>query len=396
MTTKNPFIFLSAVNNFSQQLFSTYDEWKVNKFSTHVVHSEIEEYIQTLNESEIKIDDTAISYEGRTIYLLSLGNGKRKILSWTQMHGDESTATKAVFDVLNFLLLNRSSEEVEKILAECTLYFLPMVNPDGAERKQRRNAQNIDINRDAQACVSLEARLLHGLRLSLRPEFGFNLHDQELSTVSNSKEITAISLLAPSFDEMKNENETRTKAKHIAATITETLKQFIPNNLARYNDDFEPRAFGDSMQKFGVSTVLIEAGHSKNDFEKKFTRKLYAVSLLSAFYAIATNEFSLSNISSYEQLPFNGKKAYDVILRNAIIQFPEKKMFTADIGISYQVDTHSEFPPKFVDVGDLSTFTALCEVDASEIVLPQEKIVLGKDIDVDYFLSCGIELPKSP
>ena len=259
---------------FSQKIFSSCDEWKVNKFSTHVVHSEIEEHIQSLKESEIKIEEGGVSFEGRNIYLLTLGNGKRKIFSWTQMHGDESTATKAVFDVVNFLSTNRNANEAEKILSECTLYFLPMVNPDGAERKQRRNTQSIDINRDAQACVTLEARLLHGLRLKLRPEFGFNLHDQELSTVSSSKEITALALLAPAFDETKSENETRTKAKHVASVISETMKQCIPNNLARYSDDFEPRAFGDSMQKFGVGTVLIEAGHSKNDIEKKFIRKL--------------------------------------------------------------------------------------------------------------------------
>jgi len=378
-----------------QQLFYSYDEWKVNKFSTYVIHSEIEEHIHSLKESEIKIEEAGISFEDRTMYLLSIGNGKRKIFCWTQMHGDESTATKAIFDVLNFLLTNRNTSEAEKILSECTLYFLPMVNPDGAECKQRRNAQNIDINRDAQACVSYEARLLHGLRLKLRPEFGFNLHDQELSTISSTKEITALALLAPAFDEAKSENETRTKAKHVAAVISETMKQFIPNNLARYNDDFEPRAFGDSMQYFGVSTILLEAGHRKNDFEKKNIRKLYAVSLLSAYYAIATNEFSSSKISSYEQLPFNGKKAYDVILRNAIIQFPEEKMFTADIGISYQVDTHCEFPPKIVDIGDLSTFAALREINASEIVIPREKIVLGKNIDVDFFQSKGIEFLKT-
>ncbi|MBS4027907.1 MAG: hypothetical protein KGZ58_04630 [Ignavibacteriales bacterium] len=387
---------MNSYLDFSQQLFSSYNAWKVPKFSTHVIHREVEEHIQSLKGSEIKITSDGVSFEGRRIYLLSLGNGKRKIFSWTQMHGDESTATKAVFDILNFFLKNRNTNEAEKILSECTLYFLPMVNPDGAERNQRRNAQNIDINRDAQACQTLEARLLHGLRLSLRPEFGFNLHDQELSTVSNSKEITALSLLAPAFDEKKSENETRTKAKRVASVISETMKQFIPNNLARYNDDFEPRAFGDTFQKFGVSTVLLEAGHSKNDTEKKFVRKLYAVSLFSCFYAIATNDFSSTEVSSYEQLPFNGKKAYDLLLRNAIVKFPNEKTMTADIGISYQVDTHSEFPPKIADVGDLSTFSALHEIDASGVVIPQEKVELGKNVDVEFFQLKGIEFSKLP
>ena len=42
------------------------------------------------------------SEEGRDIYQLKLGSGKRKILVWSQMHGNESTGTKAVFDFLNF------------------------------------------------------------------------------------------------------------------------------------------------------------------------------------------------------------------------------------------------------------------------------------------------------
>jgi hypothetical protein len=32
-----------------------------------------------------------------------VGNGKKKVLLWTQMHGDEPTATMASFDMFNFL-----------------------------------------------------------------------------------------------------------------------------------------------------------------------------------------------------------------------------------------------------------------------------------------------------
>ena len=40
---------------------------------------------------------------GRPICSVKFGRGPRRILFWTQMHGNEPTATGAVFDLLNFL-----------------------------------------------------------------------------------------------------------------------------------------------------------------------------------------------------------------------------------------------------------------------------------------------------
>jgi len=378
----------------AEQLYTSYDEWHVPIFTTHITPSELYAHIATLDKKKIQIEKAGESYEHRPLYHLSIGNGKRKILLWTQMHGDESTATKTVCDVLSYL--QQPSSMKEKICEELSVHFLPMINPDGAERKTRRNAQNLDINRDAATCQSIEARLLHGFRLALRPEFGFNLHDQELSTVGNTKDISALAFLAPAFDAQKTDNETRRKAKHLAATLTATAQQFIPQLITRYNDDYEPRAFGDRMQYFNVSTILIEAGHATNDMEKKAIRKLYSVCLLSSLYAIATNEYSTSAISLYDNLPLNGKKAYDIILRNAIIKTANEETFTNDIGISYQVDTHSEYPPKIVDIGDLSTFASLHERDASRLVIPLENITLQQPVDINFFHTHKIEIPNAP
>jgi hypothetical protein len=382
------------VKECAEQLYTSYDEWRIPTFTTHITPSELYAHIATLDKEKIQIEEAGESYEHRPLYHLSIGNGKRKILLWTQMHGDESTATKAVCDVLSYL--QQPSSMQEKICKELSLHFLPMVNPDGAERNTRRNAQNLDINRDAASCQSIEARFLHGFRLALRPEFGFNLHDQELSTVGNTKDISALAFLAPAFDAQKTDNETRRKAKHLAATLTATAQQFMPQLITRYNDDYEPRAFGDRMQYFNVSTILIEAGHAKADREKKAIRKLYSVCLLSSLYAIATNEYSTSAISLYDTLPFNGKKAYDIILRNAIIKTANEETFTNDIAISYQVDTHSEYPPKIVDIGDLSTFASLHERDASRLVIPLENIALQQPVDINFFHTHKIEIPNAP
>jgi murein tripeptide amidase MpaA len=80
------------------------------------------------------------------------------------MHGDEPTATAALFDVFEYLRRHRDEPIVRRILSQLTLHVVPMLNPDGAERFQRRNAQSIDVNRDALRLQTPEGRALKQLR----------------------------------------------------------------------------------------------------------------------------------------------------------------------------------------------------------------------------------------
>ena len=104
------------------------------------------------------------------------------MLLWSQMHGDEPTATAALFDIFEFLRRHRQDPTVRDILSSLTLYFVPMLNPDGAERFQRRNAQSIDINRDALRLQTPEGRTLKAVRDRFQPRIGFNLHNQAWRT----------------------------------------------------------------------------------------------------------------------------------------------------------------------------------------------------------------------
>jgi hypothetical protein len=261
-----------------------------------------------------------------------------------------------------------------------------MLNPDGAARCQRRTAQEIDMNRDAVALVTPEARLLKKLQHELKPHFGFNLHDQELSTVSSSKEISAIGLLAPAFDAQKSYNEVRTRAKHLAATFATMMNRFVPGKVTKYDDSFEPRAFGDNMQKWGTSTVLVESGHSIGDTEKDSIRRLNFTGILTSLHAIATETLFLDG-NLYELLPFNGKRAYDVVVRNVLIKHEDGSTTPADLGISYQVDTHSELSSKLVDIGDLTPFVGLREIDGQRKVIPQTGLVINQAFEWERYFS---------
>ena len=129
------------------------------------------------DSSKIFIKNIGKSEENRNIYQVKMGNGNKKILIWTQMHGNESTGTKSVIDFINFI--NTSKNKIaNQILSNCTIKIIPILNPDGAEYYTRFNANAIDLNRDAIDRKAKESSLLRKLLEDFTPDFCFNLHDQ--------------------------------------------------------------------------------------------------------------------------------------------------------------------------------------------------------------------------
>ncbi len=383
---------MSKTQIFTRALFDSYDTFKVKEVSTRrFKHAEMMENLRSLQVSMsevLTIQQVGTSPEGRSINSLALGRGNKKIFMWSQMHGDEPTATMGIFDMLSYFARHRSTAEVQRILSDTSLLIIPMLNPDGAERFQRRNAQGIDINRDASQLRTNEAKILKQMRDSFSPEFGLNLHDQEPRyTVGSSGKVATIALLAPAIDREKSENAVRLRAKKIASVIVDVLSPYIDGHISRYDDSFEPRAFGDNVQKWGTSTVLIESGGAINDPEKMTIRKFNCVALLGICYAVATGENENAEISKYEQLPDNTKNLYDVIIRDVILTFGKGVApIVADIGINIEESVDGGLVRrrgKVVDIGDLSTFTSFTTFDATGKSLDSEAVKLENYVEVE-------------
>ena len=163
----------------------------------------------------LALESVGRSVEGREIQLVTLGRGPRRVMLWSQMHGDEPSATPALVDVVS-TLLGVDAAEHRLILERLTLLVVPMLNPDGASRHARRNSQAIDINRDALQLATPEGRLLKGLRDRLQPELGFNLHDQNRrTTVGETGVLATIALLAVSGDAQGTLTPGRARAKRV-------------------------------------------------------------------------------------------------------------------------------------------------------------------------------------
>jgi hypothetical protein len=323
----------------------------------------------SLKSPVLHTEEIGKSMQGRSIRTVTFGDGKTKVLLWSQMHGDESTATMALADIFHYLATPGSDPLRDRLKKGLTIVFIPMLNPDGAQVFQRRNAAAIDINRDARRLSTPEARALKAERDRLQPDFGFNLHDQNARTrVGPEGKQAGIALEVPAYSEDGSYNDVRTRGRLVAATLAEMFQSQIPGRVAKYDETFNPRAFGDNMQKWGSSTVLIESGALPDDPEKQKLRTLNAAAILGVLDAIATGSYANADPASYESLESNEGGAHNILVMGGKLVLPGEEPILMDLAVDYD-DAVAHRGPRLRDAGDLREEVAIDTVDASGLFI---------------------------
>lgn len=316
-----------------------------------------------------RIEPTGRSVEGRPLRHVTWGEGPITVLAWSQMHGDESTGTMALADLFRFLGEHPRHPLVQRLRERATLHFLPIMNPDGAARFQRGNALGIDLNRDARRLASPEAQALKRLYDRVRPDFAFNLHDQRVGyRAGDSDRGVAITLLAPPYNAAREVNATRSRAIEVAAAIRIALEPYIAGHMARWDETFNPRAFGDLTAQWGSSTVLIEAGGIEGDPQKQQLRKLYFLALVAGLDAIASGSYRGLPHGLYRDLPENGEVWPDLIVHNALLVRPDGSTTKVDLQIGF-AHPLTEKSGTIQNIGDLDGSPARRHIDASGLYL---------------------------
>ena len=365
-----------------ERLANEYQKYRESSLDQRrIKHAQILSLINELEQHEqLTVSEAGRSIGDKSIKLISFGEGPTDVLLWSQMHGNESTATMAIFDILNLLTSDGAmSEYVREQLSGLTLHFIPMLNPDGADRWQRRNTLGIDINRDALRLQSPEGRTLKRVRDSLNPAFGFNLHDQSRYYNTGLKALPAtISILAPAYNHAKDINEVRGNAMKVIGVMNNVLQQYIPGQVGKYDDTFEPRAFGDNIQKWGTSAILIESGGYRDDREKQEIRKLNFIGILSALSAISQRSYTNVDLEEYHNIPQNNRRLYDLVIRRAYYEL-EGMRYTIDLAINHnEIDFRGNsdfyFRSIIADQGDLSINFGYNEMDASGYTVRMGKV----------------------
>jgi len=348
---------------------NTLQSWYASNFEDRlkgrrILHQNIQPLIDELDRELFSKDQLGRSEDGIPIHKLIIGSGDKRVLIWSQMHGNESTGTKAMFDLFRFLQDN--NEYTKSILENCTLIFIPLLNPDGAIKFTRENANNVDLNRDAVSRNAIESRLLRSCLEEYNPQFCFNLHDQRsIFNVEGTSNPATLSFLAPSINVDRDLTTGRTETMSVIVAMNKLLQQIIPNHIGRYTDEFYPTATGDNFQKLGHNTILFETGHFKDDYDRERVREFNFYAMVQGLYFIAT-ENNFKNYQSYFDIPKNDNRFLDIIYKNvSYLKNNETKI--VDVGIQYKFRVENNQLIKYQSVektGDLSNYFTYNHINA--------------------------------
>lgn len=333
--------------------------------------------------SNVEISTVGTSEKGISIPMLKIGKGKKVVLAWSQMHGNESTTTKAVLDLLLFLDQDEYfTSEVKHFLKTYTFYVLPILNPDGAIRYTRVNANDVDLNRDAKSRDQQESKVLYDVFNNVEPDLCLNLHDQRTIYGLPTGLPATVSFLAPSADPSRSLTAARKKAMRHIERMNAALQQIIPGQVGRYDDSFNENCVGDRFQQTGVPTILFEAGHYPNDYDREKTREF----IFYAFLAL----FKMDNLigtsgahMEYFNIPENQANWKDIIIREVR---PPGHQAVMSIAIQYAEELQDDainFVPRIDLIGNLDAFKGHVEIQgngATILLNSQENIAVGTEV----------------
>jgi len=171
--------------NTTQNLSTPLEKSKYKKLSSH---DDLMNYLKEIDllSNKVTIKTIGRSVEGREIPVAIISkdkvfasnrNEKPVVLIYAQQHGNEPSGKEAALIIIRELSLG----SLQDLLQHLDILIVPQVNPDGAEKNQRRNANNMDLNRNHVILSEPESIALHTLFLKWMPEVTVDIHETNAS-----------------------------------------------------------------------------------------------------------------------------------------------------------------------------------------------------------------------
>lgn len=298
---------------------------------------------------------TGYSMQKRPIHFFQRGSGKTRVLIWTQMHGNESTATFSLADTLQWL------QSHPEIFSELSIGIIPILNPDGAFAFTRQNAAGVDINRDAPTQSVPESRFLIECARCFQPNWAFNMHDQRsIFSVGASANPATMAFLAPVFPpDFPGRESNRDMAMGLIGSIVGRYSEAEKRETSRFSDEYYPLAVGEYFQAKGIATILVESGGGELFRDKARARTTHFLSEALRKLSLVQSFFRPDDVKNYLAIEQNQTSLRDVIFRNVLVG--ENRLdFAFQLKYLYQEE---KFSLELDTVGDLKHLFGYREVN---------------------------------
>ena len=169
----------------------------------------------------------------------------------------------------------------------------------------------------------------------------------------------------------------------VISAMNTALQKVIPKQVGVYDDAFNINCVGDTFQSKNVPTILFEAGHFADDYDREYTRELIYLSYITSLDYIANNDVDGSHGDGYFDIPENEKLFLDLIIRN-VSGYADGLV---DVGIQFKetlVNAILKFIPVVEKIENLHGMYAHKELDAAgESVLDEngKHLIIGNEND---------------
>jgi hypothetical protein len=171
-TVKSP----AEETNYTE--YSQYE--KITEFLSRVSHLSKKTKVQIIGQTRERKN-----YPSKDIYLCiiseegadsphKLNRKKPTFLLVAAQHGNEQSAKEAVL----WLIRDLATGKLEALVKKVNFLIIPQANPYGSFFNQRRNEQNLDLNRDHVKLEAPEVEAIHHVFKTWMPEVTMDVHEK--------------------------------------------------------------------------------------------------------------------------------------------------------------------------------------------------------------------------
>jgi hypothetical protein len=258
----------------------------------------------TAEQPWVQMDIIGRSVEGREIPALFFSGatfGQRRadvpvVMVFCQQHGNEPSGKEAAL-----ILARDLTADLRPLLESIDVILIPMANPDGSEAEQRRNARDMDLNRNHVILSEPEVQAIHRVFRRWMPEITLDVHEYnavsrfwiERGYVRNADEMLGgVTNLNISLDILSFSRETIFPAVRdkVAADGFICERYVVGSPFAEDRLRYSTTDINDGRQSLGIYNTLsfILEGKRYGDLTNRLGRRVRAqVSAIRAFLSAA-------------------------------------------------------------------------------------------------------------